>query len=438
MRPYADRVDTLEVALVERPDGLAVRYGTSNGDAGSVTVRYPPPVSVPAAMRPALGLGVAVYVAQLCLATRIRLNFAVARSAVDAIMPLAEMLYGIRRWKDELPAGPGPMVEAVGHCDPGPLPAATGDAALLLWSGGKDSTLSAALLAANGYERSAVHFSVNAGVEALELGAVTALTESMALDVLAVDVSFPQFLEFSTRYAVNWNLPPLCNTVPFGRDMLLCLLAAPVAAMTGSRFLSMGHDHECRTAYVKVGDERIPRNDVESAEGAGILERFVDTYVYSGVRLLPPVSGLSELRILREMFTRHPDLMCLVSFCFWGDNCGQCAKCLRYYLAQRLLGVEILSFRRNPLSEGGAPELRDVLDGDGNDVLFQEQILYCMGRLIQAGDVRTEESMLRAFGASPLYARVRPLLDDWESELMAVHQDVQLPADWHYRPPVTS
>lgn len=437
MHPGVDRVELLDIVLDDDPKGFGIGYTTSNGDTGHLTVRYPPSMAVPGAMKPALGLGAAVYVAQLCLAERVRLNFSLDRAAIPAIMPLADMLYAIRRWKDDLLPGPGPTVVASAHQDANPPSAPQGRRSLQLWSGGKDSTLSAIMLAANDYDRAAVHFTVNAGVEADELDAVTTMSSLMGLDMVPVEVSYPHFLEFSTRYATNWNQPPLCNTVPFGRDMLLCLLAAPVALATDSGFLSMGHDHQCRTAYVTFGDKRIPRNDVESTEGAIALENFIRQFVYRDARLLPPVAGLSELRILREMLTSHADLMKKAAFCFWGDNCGQCAKCLRYYLAQRLLGVDVLSFRVNPLSTNGAPELRDIL-GTGDGVLFQEQVLYCMGRLVESGDVRADEDALVTFRSSALYREIQPLLDDWERQLMTINTDRQLPSDWSYQVAIPS
>ena len=431
MQPGIDGVNVLDIAMEQRHDGFVIRYATDNDDQGSVTVRYPALVVAPAEILPELGLGVAVYLAQLCLARRVRLGFTVDEAAVDAIAPLADMLYEIRRWKDDLPSGPGPTINARAHRNAAPPPAPRQRQSLQLWSGGKDSTLSTMLLGANGYDRAAVHFTVNAGVEPQELAAVTVLSKAAAVNVLRVEVTYPGFLEFSTRYAKNWNRPPLCNTVPFGRDMLLCLLAVPVALATGSQYLSMGHDHECRTAYVEFGGRKVPRNDVESTEGALALESYLTRFVYRGARLLPPVSGLSELCILREMLTRHGDLMRMTSFCFWGDNCGQCAKCLRYYLAQRLLGVDILVFRVNPLGVDGAPELHDIL-GTGDGVLFQEQVLYCLGRLVESGDVRADEVGLAEFAASEPYQATRSQLDTWERQLMTVHSDPQLPADWSY------
>lgn len=416
----ANLVGSVVVTLGERPDGFEVTYVADGKDSGEIRVSYPAAVgAVPPGSTAAIGLVAAVYLGQLCLAEELRLDFAVSEEAVRAVAPLADMLYDIRRWKDDLPPGAGPAVSFPRGPNHPVARADDADRALLLWSGGKDSTLSALTLAERRTDQRAVHFVVNSGVEREEAQSVTRLSSRLGLDLLTVRVDHPQFLEFSSRYATNWNRPPLCNTVPFGRDMLLALLAVPVAASTGSRFLSMGHDRECRTAYVDFHGRRVPRNDVESAEGSAYLGAFIDSFALRGARLLGPVSHLSELQILRCMLVGRPDLMRLASFCFWGGNCGQCAKCLRYYLAQRLFKADVLQFAVNPLSANGAPELDDVLDLERSDTLFQNQVLYCMGRLVERGDMRDSEVRLRHFSQSVLYPVVRDRLDAWEASLMA-------------------
>jgi hypothetical protein len=196
--------------------------------------------------------------------------------------------------------------------------------------------------------------------------------------------------------------------------------------------VSMGHDNECRNSYFEYDGRSVPRNDVESTRGAQALEAYVSRFVLPGVRLLPPVAGLPELRILHEMLVGQPDLMARTSFCFWsGSNCGRCAKCLRYYLAQRTFGVDLLTFETNPLELGACPELDVLLRPDEIGTLFQTQVLYCLGRLVQRGDVRAEETAVPVF-AERLFAVVEPRLDEWERELLGIAADPQLPADFVY------
>lgn len=424
---------TLRLGYEIMGDTVAMSYTTTGGDRGSVTVRYGFPLEGPLrGAMPGIALVAAVYLGQLALAPRLEPDFPVDAAMVEDILPLASMLYDIRRWKDGLPSGSPPEIGiTAGHGSIRAPAPPIGAESVLLWSGGKDSSLSGLLLGQNGYRARALHFTANTGVEDAEVRAVGALADRLDLDPLTVSYAHPEFLSFSSRYAVNWNQPPLCNTVPFGRDLLLSALSLPVLAKMGVPLLSAGHDHECRNAYVEADGRRVPRNDVESLEGALAMERYLSRHVLDGLRLLPPVAGLSELRILQEMLMRHSEIMRDTAFCFWGGNCGRCAKCLRYYLAQRLFGVEVLWFRTNPLGEHGAPEMDDVLDLDRQGVLFQQQVLLCAARLVERDDIRRPEIRLQEL-ARTVYPLVAEDLDAWERELLTEATDPQLPTGWRY------
>lgn len=428
-----------------RPGSLTVNISTAgpvlgveyqlDGRASRLDVTYPFGTDeVCSATWRAVGLGSAAYLAQLCLTPEIRLGFPVQPGAVEAIRPLLQMLYDVRRWKDGLPLVDPPDVRHDGvDEESGAAVPLEPQRSLLLFSGGKDSTLSSLLLRANGYETAALHVPVNAGAEAPEDVAAGSLAQDVGLAVHRLGYSHPDFLPFSRAYTAPgaWDDFPLANRVPFGRDMLLALLAMPVAARTGARQVSLGHDHECRNAYFAYGGRSVPRNDIESTRGALALERYAAAHVLPGVRLLPPVAALHELRILHAMLVGRPDLMSRASFCFWGRNCGRCAKCLRYYLAQRLFGVDVLDFEVNPLSRDASPELNDLLRTDGIGLLFQNQVLYCLARLVQRFDIRPEEDRLADVGTR-LLAAAEPHLDIWEKDLLDVHGDPQLPEDFSY------
>jgi len=197
------------------------------------------------------------------------------------------------------------------------------------------------------------------------------------------------------------------------------LLAAPVVRRHGAERLLLGHDGECRAATVEYEGKTFPRNDVESKTGADALARYVERFATPGATIDAPLSTMSELTILHTMLVEHPHLMRLSAFCFWGANCGCCAKCLRYYLAQRLFGVDVLSFAANPLANGVNRELDDLVDLSGRTgLLFQSGVLYCMGRLVERGDLRPEEERLREF-AQFVYPAIEDKLHGWGRELLS-------------------
>jgi hypothetical protein len=369
----------------------------------------------------------ALYLAALCLAREVRIERPLSRGLLDELRPIAGMLDDIRRWKDELPLAPEPPRLRAPVRERAPSDQPIGPRrATLTWSGGKDSTLALLTLRANGYVANPLHLTLNSGAVDAERAAVRRLGVTLGAATVELAVEHEDFLSLSNAYAREWDDFPLCNRVPFGRDLLVSAVAVRQALAVGAGCVSLGHDNECRTASVVHQGKTIPRNDLESAEAALILEQAVRRHVHPGLRLLPPVANLSEYRILHDMFTTQPELMALTSFCFWGRACGRCAKCLRYFLADRLFGAEVLRFEVNPMATGACPELVDVLDPAPRSTLFQDEIQLMMGRLAQRGQIRAGEDELDRFRTERL-ATVAPLLDGWERDLMAVRDDPQIP-----------
>ncbi|MDG4595146.1 MAG: hypothetical protein P9F75_05565 [Candidatus Contendobacter sp.] len=380
----------------------------------------------------AMGLAVSIFLGQLCRARRIHLGFSVSSSMIEQIMPLAEMLYDIRCWKDGIDLVPPPDIE----CDTIATPELefiqpTPRRACLLFSGGKDSSLSAIVLRNNNWDVRALHIPANAYVFDAERKAVSAIGERLSLKTETLNLSFPGFALLSRAYATTWDHFPHHNAVPFGRDLLLAVLACPMARHQRVAALCMGHDHNCRIAQITHLGKRIARNDVESADGATLLAAYIQRFLCPGLALLPPVAMLTEYRILREMFLNHPDLMALTSFCFWGNYCGRCSKCLRYYLVERVLGCEgMLRFAMSPLDGETSPELGDYFAVDwDSDALFSGEVAYCLARLVQRGDIRAGEARLRQF-AETIFPKLAPNLDAIEENLMRIYPDPQVPSDF--------
>lgn len=431
MRGFGDTFSAGELRIGCVPAGREVSfpYEVDGGERGQVVASYPfelGPDDV--GMLGGIGYGVAIYLGSLTLAGRVVAGFPVAAELVEALVPVTEMLYDIRRWMDHRPLGPYPAIEA----EPSRLtpatepPSDTGPrSGVLLWSGGKDSTLAAMVLRRNGYEALPVHVTVNAGVSFRETAATRRLAAQLELSPAIVRYRHEGFLELAGRHAIHWDDFPRSNRVPFGRDLVLALLTLPFLRRNGA-LLHMGHDRECRNARVSYHGKSIPRNDIESRWAAVALERYM-SLLFADCQMLPPLAPLTEVRILHELISTAPEVMRNIQFCFWGENCGRCGKCLRYYLAQRVAGVDLLSFQVNPLAEGACPELEDLLaaDGDG-ERLFHREVIYWLGRLAERGDVKPGEPCLANFAEQRL-AEVAPALDGLEDELMRAEPDPQVP-----------
>lgn len=412
---------------------LIAEYDVDGQFTGQIRATYPFSLdAIDRDLTAPIGVGLAVFLGQLCLARRIELDFPATPAMVEGMLPLAEMLYDIRCWKDERDLLPLPelICRRPGPPSGDPTPGVH-KRSVLLWSGGKDSTLSAITLRKNGYDVRPLHITANARVEGVERQAVDALAEQLGLGYQVLGFEFPGYLELSGAYARTWDQFPYYNTVAFGRDLALALLACIVVRRERAAHLSIGHENDCKNAYLRYQGKVVPRNDVESTRGALALERYIQRFLLPAVSLLPPLAALPEFRVLHELLVNYPDIMTRVSFCFWGDNCGRCSKCLRYSLAQRVLGREgILSFSVNPLEGDHCPELTDYLaHWDDESVLFRKPVLYCLGRLIERGDVRPGEAALLRF-RDEVYPHLAEQLDALEAELMGTYSDPQLPPDF--------
>jgi 7-cyano-7-deazaguanine synthase in queuosine biosynthesis len=413
-------VHTIEVDLEVDEATIQARYQTDAGDAGAITVRYPPGVEIHPGLLPLVGGSLGVYLAQLCLAKRVQVGVPLDPSLRSTMQTLAGFLYDVRCWRDGRPFADHPELVGAGDVILPPRPASlVADRALLLWSGGKDSTLAAVRLREEGAAVVPVHVGVNRGVERREAEAVSALAPLLGLETVQLGYEHPEFDDFAARYASAWDIWPHANKVPFGRDLMLAALVLPLASWLRCSTVSFGHERDCRRAWVEHGGRRFPRNDVESREGAALLGAAMARAV-PGLRLWSPLERTTELEVLRSMLVDHADLMARTSSCFWpGGRCGRCAKCLRYALAQRTFGVDVLSFDADPLADGVCPDLDELLAApDERNVLFGRSTLYCLARLAERGDIRSGEDRLLQFARSDRYRGVLPDLDRWHEDLL--------------------
>jgi hypothetical protein len=428
------RAHVLRIGLEASGARLAFPYEIDNEFRGSLQVTYPFPLGRRnSALLSPIGVGIAAFTAQLCLAEQVILDFPCTQEMVDAMLPILQMLYDIRCWRDqqELMAPPA-MTRAAGSCALVPFKAPDRKRATLLWSGGKDSTLAAILLRQNGYSVDPVHIPMNARAEQNEMGAVAALAPLLHLSPHTIRFEMPEFLKVAKRYAILWDIFPGYNIVPFGRDLVLALLATPIARRADATYLCLGHEHGSRTNYFEYRGKRVARDDVESIAGGQLLEAYLQSFISPTLKFLPPVAGLPEFRVLHELFTKYPEVMPHISYCFWGAACGRCSKCLRYYLAGRVYGKEsLLQMQANPLYGDNCLDLSLCFQNWGTEEgrSYSDMVMYCLALLTERGDVRPGEALVERFAAE-IYPHIRLRIGAMGEQLMAVFPDPQVPPDF--------
>jgi len=429
-----ERADILHVGLEFTDTEIRFPYRIDDRFGGGVRVKYPFTLGEEAVgLLPSIGVGMAAFLAQLCLTRQLVLDFPCSRNIVEGMLPIMEMLYDIRCWRDqqELMSWPEVVLTETGHM-PALFETGGSKRACLIWSGGKDSTLCHILLSNNGFQVHPVHFSVNAGAEQAEMRAVANLAQVLQITYQTVEYDFPQYLEVAKCYAILWDIFPGYNVVPFGRDLILALLATLVAQKYDDTYLCMGHEHGSRANYFEYRGKRIARDDVESVKGGALLETYMQAFISPTIKFFPPVGGLSEFRILHELLTNHPGVMPHISFCFWGNSCGRCSKCLRYYLVQRVLGKEgLMHFQVNPLEQDNCLDLCLCIENwrreEGRS--YTDMVLYCLAKLVERGDIRPGEYLLERFAAE-IYPHVKDKIEQMYERMMTTHTDPQVPSDF--------
>lgn len=415
--------EILQMGLEWQGNRVGFTYKIDDRFAGVLSATYPFDLNEQdRSLLPAIALGAAVFVAQLCLPRKIHLDFPCSDSLVQRITPLLQMLYDIRCWKDRLDLMQIPdIICNRGNYHPVCFVTDGSRHACLLWSGGKDSALSTIVLQKNGFQVHPVHLTANARVETSEAQATAWLGAHFGLPYDTILYEFPDFLDIARQYADTWDTFPHYNPVPFGRDLIIALLATLIAKHHRATYLCLGHELDSRSAHLTYHGKRIARCELESVEGEESLAKYIHAAISPTMKFLPPVGGLSEYRTLHEMYTHYPEVMAHVSFCFWGHACGRCAKCLRYYLVARVMGKEnVVSFDVNPLEGDNCPDLIDYFENwqlQGSGALHHDEVFYCLARLVERNDIRHGETPLRRF-AQEVYPYTQVNLDQVEVEMM--------------------
>jgi len=192
---------------------------------------------------------------------------------------------------------------------------------------------------------------VNVDAAKSELQAVEKLSGLLDTNFELLQVKFEQFLEIATRYSTKAREYPDINSVPHGRELLLL----PVALMYASEFeastICFGFENSTWTEEFEYEGQRYSRYDTQSEFCNTNLQNVIHRYVSPNISLFSPLASITEYRKFRMIATRFAELAQNTSSCYWGRSCGECSKCVLYYLFQRSLGLEVIQFEHNPIIE---------------------------------------------------------------------------------------
>lgn len=331
-----------------------------------------------------LGLITSIILAKLCLAEEIILDFPISGEMVKSGIPLLELLYDARCYRDRIDIRPLPRIninnelpfvapiKSQNKCDP--------RHAQLLWSGGKDSTLSLLMLQANGYKVSGFHATINEATALIELESSKELGGLFSQDFDCINIDSRPFAQIGTRYSTTFGKYPKHNSIPQGRDFILFTLLAIISDSKNSNILCSGSEYELFSKTIEYQGKLIYRHDAQSQKGYELITNFLSQWYQHGFQVFSPVSPLTEYRTFKILSAVAPKSFDFISSCFWGDWCGECLKCFRYALIQKNLQVDLIKFKRDPLASNSFFDLY-INEWGNENMTYREEIYYCLNTL---------------------------------------------------------
>jgi 7-cyano-7-deazaguanine synthase in queuosine biosynthesis len=432
------RADHLAVDFCVNGRNLILGYRIDSVFKGTITIEYPFDISVDELdIIPHISLAITAFLAELCLAKTVSISYPCSRGMVKDMMPLIRMLYDVRCFRDNWPLVGQPTVLLENEIDDTYLiRIGRGKRAIQLASGGFDSTYSMVLLRKNGFKVRGVHYTVNTSSLGREFKAAKYAGKRLHTDINVLKVSFEDMVRIGKRYAINFarkSRKDPQNDIPFGREMLLFFATILLAKRWDVPYICAGHEWESREKTLKYRGRTIRRHPLESIKGYGLVQSYMNKHVSKEIRIFSPVGQLNSFSITVRMFRDHPEIARRSSFCWWGNNCGRCNKCLRYFFIQRYLGVDYLRFKENPL-RAPTTELRKMIalasmakDPDVAKKFHHgfKEWLFCLDKIVERGE-DMDTRFVREF-KKHAYESFRPLAEKYGNELMAVHRDRFVP-----------
>lgn len=347
-----------------------------------------------------IGLITSIVLGKLCLAEEIIIKFPISSEMVNSGLPLLELLYDARCYRDQVDLRPLPRIKLNNEL---PYLAPISQKknldqlhAQLLWSGGKDSTLSYLLLQANGYKVSGYHATINAATEFEELKSIKHLGEMFAQKLELINISSQPFARLGTFYSPTFGKYPRFNSIPQGRDFILFTIMSFISGSKDSNIICSGSEYELYSKVIIYQGKPIYRHDAQSKMGYELITEFLSRWHTRGFKIFSPVAPLTEFRSFKILSAISPKSFNYLSSCFWDSWCGQCLKCFRYSLIQETLGKDLIKFKEDPFKTNGFFDFY-LNEKDNPNLTYREEIYYCLNALSERKDIVKKYSVLERY-----------------------------------------
>ncbi|MCU7725626.1 hypothetical protein ODJ79_18005 [Actinoplanes sp. KI2] len=426
---YAEKM-SIEDTSVDYPSAHVAVDGLSI----DVSLQAAAPMPAPSAVaRGLFGALLSIYFTQLALARNSSYSGpAIPCEALPHLNRCLAYAMSVRSYREGF-AGPRKVSLEFGRTSYNPVSTlrdvSKPQTCLQLVSGGLDSALSLQVIRQNELGCEGIH------VEGLNGDSATESSELMGSRRIAETSGIPLHLfRFATTPLSHYQLVgrwtkfppafPATNPVPHARETMLVAAAAWLAEAVGGRpAIALGSENSAWSDIFELDGRSYPRWDTQSRLGVRAINDIVRSMGVAMGPLFAPIAGRTEYRKFRELHALQPEYLRDSSFCFWGKNCGVCRKCTRYFLHQRSMKLDLLTFARNPLT-GGSDLLVELLNDRG---IAYRDLHLAVFEMLQGGSLGRDEQRYAA-GLRKVADRVRKEFKEMRSEEMRVREDDSLPA----------
>jgi 7-cyano-7-deazaguanine synthase in queuosine biosynthesis len=326
-------------------------------------------------------MGVAAFLAQSFLCKEIFIKGDIDKRLIFHFDKLLQLLYNIRNYEEGTDFSyprwnGGYTTNSTTRCDRN-FKGMT-KKAINLVGGGKDSLASAILLRKNGMQIINCHIAgLNIGSSEPELNAC----QNLYLDLHIVYFNgLADLIMRLSSISRCLGKPPKYNYIPRGRDILTTLFALPLAQATKSTYVSLSCERDLWKNNIKGKNGIIPMHDTQSELTVTAINKIVKC-VMPSVHVFSPIAGLHEIKILSWILINEPKKALHISSCFYGNWCGECSKCIRYYLIQQYTGKKTLKFRKNPSKVLRAHLKRFIENFNKPGVPYKKEISFLINNL---------------------------------------------------------
>ena len=189
---------------------------------------------------------------------------------------------------------------------------------------------------------------------------------------------FDELINIAIKHISSLGRPPVYNYIPRGRDLLSIAFSIPYAISNHCEYITHSCEKDLWCANINSNYGVIPMHDSQSylviKEINFLLKKLIEIGVFS------PIAGLSEYYILSALIKNHKYKLKQIQSCFYGEWCGRCKKCMRYYLIQKSLCDTTFKFKSNP--EKFLNSLKENVEKsitDNEYFSYQKEISYLLG-----------------------------------------------------------